>query len=168
MKRLNYQQLSAPAAQALFQFSKVVEGLEIDPLIKELIKIRSSQLNGCLFCLDMHVKEAKLHGEQELRLYHLTAWRESPLFTEKERAALEWTELLTKIGAHGVEDTDYANALRHFSEKELSDLTFGVTAINAWNRLGVAFRTTPGAFDKMLGLDKAGLSIAPVQQNALV
>lgn len=158
MKRLNYQQLSAPASQALFALEKVTAGSSLDPKIKSLVKIRASQMNGCLLCLDMHVKEAKIHGERELRLYHLQAWRESSLFNEKEKAALQWTELLTKISGHGVEDSDYQNALQQFSEKELSDLTFAIATINTWNRLGVAFRMEPGAFDKFLGLDKAGLS----------
>lgn len=158
MNRLNYWEISSKAAQALMSFQNVVNTLEIDKKLAHLVKIRVSQINGCMFCLDMHVKEARKHEERELRLYHLSAWRESPLFNDKERAALEWTELLTKIGTHGVEDQDYQKALQHFSEKELSDLTFAITIINAWNRLGVAFRPTPGAMDKMLGLDKLGLN----------
>lgn len=158
MKRLDYTKLSASASQAMFALEKAVSGLDINRTIKELVKVRVSQLNGCLFCLDMHAKEARLHEERELRLHHLAVWRESPLFDEKERAALEWAELLTRLDGHGVEDESYERALRHFSEKELSDLTFAIMTINAWNRLGVAFRTTPGSYDKMLGLDKAGLN----------
>ena len=155
--RLNYQKHSAPAARALFALQQAVAELGVDRRIYNLVKIRASQLNGCLFCLDMHSKEAKKHEERELRLYHLPVWRESSLFTDKEKAALEWTELLTRLGEHGVSDEAYQNALKHFSEKELSDLSFVIVTINAWNRLGVAFRATPGALDKMLGLDKVEL-----------
>lgn len=130
----------------------------IDPVLSHLVDIRASQMNGCAFCLDMHVKEAKLHGERELRLYHVAIWRESPLFTPKERAALAWTEALTQIAPTGVSDTLYSEVRAQFSEKELSTLTFRVMCINAWNRVNVAFRTTPGAQDKAFGLDKAGLT----------
>lgn len=141
----------------MFALEKAVKSLEIDPKILELVKIRASQMNGCLFCLDMHVKEARKHEERELRLYHLAVWRESPLFTAKEKAALEWCELLTHPDAHGVEDEDYEAALVEFSEAELSALTFAISTINAWNRLGIAFRTPLGFYDKLLGLDKVGL-----------
>ena len=115
-------------------------------------------MNGCLFCLDMHSKEAKIHGERELRLYHLTAWRESNLFTQKEKVALEWAERLTRIPHTGVEDSEFQKAREYFSEKELADLTFVVGTINIWNRFGVAFRPTPGDMDKIMGLDKSGLA----------
>ncbi|WP_308640035.1 carboxymuconolactone decarboxylase family protein [Paenibacillus silvisoli] len=106
----------------------------------------------------MHIKQAKIHGERELRLYHLSIWRESNLFTPRERAALEWTELLTKLPEHGVGDDMYNRMREQFSEKELSDLTFSVMAINAWNRANIAFRNTPGSADAAFGLTKAGLS----------
>jgi alkylhydroperoxidase family enzyme len=106
----------------------------------------------------MHVKEAKLHGERELRLYHVAIWRESPLFTPKERAALALTEALTQIAPSGVSDELYAEAREQFSEQELSTLIFRVIGINAWNRANVAVRTTPGVQDKVFGLDKAGLA----------
>jgi AhpD family alkylhydroperoxidase len=157
MARLDYAKLSTPAVHALYALEKAVKALGVDPAIYDLVRIRASQLNGCIFCLDMHVKEATLRGERALRLHHLTAWRESALFSEKERAALEWTELLTRPGPNGVEDGDYEKARAQFSEKELSDLTLVISTINAWNRLGIAFRATPGSSDKMLGLDKAGL-----------
>jgi AhpD family alkylhydroperoxidase len=123
----------------------------------QLVKLRASQINGCLFCLDMHTKEALIHGERPLRIYHLAAWHESPLFDEKERAALRWTEVVTKVASGGVSDADYAKVREVYSEKEVSDLTFAIAAINAWNRLGVAFNATPGTLDKVMGLDKAGL-----------
>lgn len=123
-----------------------------------LVDIRASQMNGCAFCLDMHVKEAMLHNERALRLHHVAVWRESPLFTPKERAALAWTEALTRISPIGVAEDLYADTLDHFSEPELVALTFRVMNINAWNRLNVAFRTVPGSHDRALGLDKAGLA----------
>jgi AhpD family alkylhydroperoxidase len=155
--RINYSQVLPESFKALMGFSNTVHGSSLGNTLKDLINIRVSQMNGCLFCLDMHSKEARTHGERELRLYHLISWRESPLFTEKEKAALEWAELLTRISAHGAEDSDFEKIRSHFSEKEVAELTFAITAINAWNRLGVAFRSTPGTMDKMMGLDKIGL-----------
>jgi AhpD family alkylhydroperoxidase len=156
-KRANYQKENPQAVTHLFAFEKAMKETALPPILVDLVKIRVSQMNGCLFCLDMHHKEARTHGERELRLYHLAAWRESPLFSEKERAALEWAELLTRPGSHGAEDSDYEKISAHYSEKDISDLTLVIAAINAWNRLGVAFRPVPGQLDKMLGLDKIGL-----------
>lgn len=153
--RLDYMSLSAELFKKYLDFSmanKMDEGLAL------LVDIRASQLNGCAFCLDMHIKQAKIHGERELRLHHLAIWRESALFTPRERAALEWTEALTRIAAHGVPDELFESMLDHYSEAELSDLTFRVAAINGWNRMSIAFRNPPGSRDKMFGLDKAGLS----------
>lgn len=155
--RVNYQKHSPQAFDALMALEKSLESSSLDKTLKNLVKIRASQLNGCLFCLDMHSKEALKHDERILRLIHLPGWRESSLFTEKEKAALEWTELLTKIGTHGAEDEDFKKVSAYFSEKELADLTLAIAAINAWNRLGVAFRSEPGGLDKYLGLDKLGL-----------
>ena len=128
------------------------------PSILSLVEIRASQLNGCAFCLDMHVKQAKLHGERELRLHHVAIWRESPLFSPRERAALAWTEALTKLPEGGVSDDIYENVRSQLSEKELADLTFAVMTINAWNRAGVAFLSTPGSAASLYGLDRAGLN----------
>jgi AhpD family alkylhydroperoxidase len=129
----------------------------LDPDLAQLVDIRASQLNGCAFCLDMHVKQARLQGERELRVHHVAIWRESPLFSARERAALAWTEALTHLASTGVSNETYAQAREQFSEKELSDLTFGVMAINGWNRMAVAFRAVPGSQDKVFGLDKAAL-----------
>jgi AhpD family alkylhydroperoxidase len=129
----------------------------IEPRLSHLVDIRASQMNGCAFCLDMHVKEAKLHDERELRLHHVAIWRESPLFTAKERVALELTEALTHIAPTGVSDELYAAAREQFSEKELATLIFRIACINTWNRANVAVRTPPGSQDKALGLDEAGL-----------
>lgn len=157
--RLNYQQQSPDLMKKLVEFGMAIANSgQIDRGLSLLVDIRASQLNGCAFCLDMHVKEAKIHGERELRLHHVAIWRESQLFTAKERAAFAWTEALTQIEREGVSDELYAEASQYFSEKELSTLTYRVTAINAWNRLNVAFRTAPGVFDKAFGLEKAGLA----------
>jgi AhpD family alkylhydroperoxidase len=131
---------------------------EIEPAIVDLVFIRASQINGCAFCVDMHSKQATIHGERPLRLYHVAVWRESPLFNPRERAALAWTEVLTQLPPHGVSDETYNEARAQFSEKELSDLTFAVMAINAWNRVNIALKYVPGSFDKEYGLDKANLA----------
>lgn len=156
-QRLNYTQQSPELFKKLIEFSHLADNA-IERSTRDLVTIRASQLNGCAFCLDMHVKEAKLHGERELRLHHLAIWRESTLFAPRERAALAWTEALTRLGEHGVPDEIYERVRTQLSEKELSDLTFTIMAINAWNRVNVAFQTVPGSADKAFGLDKAQLS----------
>jgi AhpD family alkylhydroperoxidase len=154
-QRLDYSRLSADLFKKYLDFSSA---FRMDEALALLVDIRASQLNGCAFCLDMHVKQSRIHGERELRLHHVSIWRESPLFTPKERAALAWTEALTRIDPAGVSDAAYEEAREHFSEEDLSQLTFRVAAINGWNRMNIAFRTTPGSKDKMFGLDKAGLN----------
>ncbi len=130
---------------------------QLEPRLAFLVDIRASQMNGCAFCLDMHVKEAKIHGERELRLHHVAIWRESPQFEAKERAALALTEALTQMSPAGVSDALYAEVREHFSEAQFSTLLFRIAAINAWNRINVACHTPPGTRDKAYGLDKAGL-----------
>ena len=137
--RLNYAQLAPDLFKKFAGFGAAVkQGSSIEATIAHLVDIRASQLNGCAFCLDMHVKEAKIDGE-------------------RERAALEWTEALTQLSPHGVPDAAYAQARAEFSEKELVELTFMIMVINGWNRINCAFRGEPGTLDKMMGLDKAGL-----------
>jgi len=155
--RLNYAAQSPELFKKLADLSAAIRNGAIEASLVHLVEIRASQLNGCSFCLDMHVKEAKIHGERELRLYHVATWHESPLFEPRERAALAWTETLTRLPEGGVPDELYEYVRSQFSEKELADLTFVVMAINAWNRAGVAFRSMPGSADKLYGLDKAGL-----------
>ncbi|TCL76056.1 carboxymuconolactone decarboxylase family protein [Rhizobium sp. BK251] len=157
-QRLNYAKLSPEMFQKLAELSGLLRHGVIEDRMIDLVQIRASQLNGCAFCLDMHVKEAKIHGERELRLYHVAIWKESPLFEPRERAALAWTEALTASLSEGVSDELYERVRGQFSEKELADLTFVIMTINAWNRAGVAFQATPGSADKMYGLDKAGLA----------
>jgi AhpD family alkylhydroperoxidase len=158
IERLNYAAHSPELFKKLADLTMAIRKGSIEESIINLVEIRASQLNGCSFCLDMHVKEAKLHGERELRLYHIATWHESPLFEPRERAALAWTEALTKLPEGGMPDDLYERVSSQFSAKELSDLTFAVMAINAWNRAGVAFRSVPGSADKLYGLDKAGLN----------
>ncbi|MZQ81476.1 carboxymuconolactone decarboxylase family protein [Paenibacillus sp. 5J-6] len=156
-QRINYMQQSPEFTKKMMDFSNAEKESAIEEQILHLVHIRASQMNGCGFCVDMHVKQAKIHGESELRLYHLPIWRESTLFAPRERAALAWTEILTKLPEHGVPDEVYDRVRGQFSEKELSDLSFSIMAINAWNRINVGFRTVPGSADAAFGLAKAGL-----------
>lgn len=157
-QRLNYAQQSPEFFKKISDFSLSLKDSVIEQAIRDLVNLRASQINGCAFCVDMHVKEAKIHGESELRLYHVAIWRESNLFAPRERAALAWTEALTKMPEGGVPDELYERVRGQLSEKEISDLTFSIMAINAWNRVSVAFKSVPGSADKLYGLDKAGLN----------
>jgi len=156
-QRLDYGAVSPELLKSYLHFSLDV-GKVVDKTLKDLVQLRASQMNGCAFCVDMHSKEAKIHGERELRLYHLPIWRESNLYTAKERAALEWTETVTKLGEHGVPDAIYDAVRAEFSDKELVELTYAVIAINGWNRMAIAMRAVPGSQDAVYGLSKAGLS----------
>lgn len=156
--RLDYAAQSPELFKKLGLYSHAAHTASIEAAIIDLVNIRASQLNGCGFCLDMHVKEATLRGERPLRLHHLAAWRESTLFSPRERACLAWTEVLTQLPAQGVPDELYARVRGPLSDHEIVDLTHAVMAINAWNRANVAFRTTPGTLDTAFGLDKAGLA----------
>ncbi|MHB1672738.1 MAG: carboxymuconolactone decarboxylase family protein [Acidobacteriaceae bacterium] len=144
--RLDYTKASPEAFKAMVQLEGVVRRSGIDPKLLELIKIRASQLNGCAYCIDMHTKDARFKGENEQRIYALDAWRETPFFTEKERAALAWTEALTNIQAGHAPDAVYQELSKNFSEEEQVNLTLAITTINAWNRLAIAFRVVPGSY----------------------
>jgi len=157
-QRVDYQKQSPELFKKFLEFSQFTKESVIEEPIRDLVSIRASQLNGCAFCLDMHIKQATIHGERPLRLHHLASWRESTLFSPRERAALGWTEVLTKIPEQGVPDNVYDLVRTQLSEKEISDLSFVVMAINAWNRVNVGFRTVPGSHDKAFGLDKAKLA----------
>jgi len=156
-QRIDYQKQSPELFNKLVALSMQIGRSGLEETINYLVEIRASQINGCSFCLDMHIKQAVIHGERPLRLHHIAAWRESPLFSPRERAALAWTEVLTQLPPHGVSDEIYAHVREQFSEKELTDLTYAVMTINAWNRINVAFTSVPGTADKAYGLDKAGL-----------
>ena len=156
--RIDYQTHSPDLQKKLIALSLASHECALDKSLIHLVDIRTSQMNGCAFCLDMHTKEAKIDGERDLRLYHLPVWRESPLFTSKEKAALEWTELLTRLPEHGPVESIHARVSEELSEKEISDLTFTIGVINFWNRLRVGSPTIPGSLDTMFGLTKANLS----------
>ncbi len=146
-QRLDYKQASPQAFMAMIGLEQKLHELGIDETILELVKTRASQLNGCAWCLDMHTKDARARGETEQRLYLLTAWRDAPCYTEKERAALAFTEALTEVcKTQDVPDSVYEQARAQFSEKELVDLAMAIIAINGWNRLNVAFRTNVGDY----------------------
>jgi AhpD family alkylhydroperoxidase len=157
-QRINYIQQSPELFRKYQEFSAAIRASSLDDMLIDLVQIRASQLNGCAFCLDMHVKEAKIHGERELRLYHVAIWRESKLFSDRERAALLWTEALTRLPTEGVGDDLFDKVRAHFSDKELSELSFAIMAINGWNRLSIGFAAEPGSADAAYGLDRAGLN----------
>ena len=144
--RLDYMKASPEAYKAMAQMEGVVRRSGIDPKLLELIKIRASQLNGCAFCIDMHTKDARSKGETEQRIYSLDAWRETPFFTEKERAALAWTEALTNIQVGHAPDAVYHELSRSFGEGDIVNLTLAITTINAWNRIAIGFRLVPGDY----------------------
>lgn len=139
MQRLNYVKASPAAYQAMLTLQATVEKSGLDKLLLELIKIRASQINQCAFCLHMHARDARKAGEREERIYLLDAWRESSFYTERERAALAWTEALTLLPDQGAPDDVYADMTAHFSEPEIVNVTLAIVAINAWNRIGVGF-----------------------------
>jgi AhpD family alkylhydroperoxidase len=132
---------------------KAMHGLEryvrtsgLEQSLIELVKLRASQINGCAYCVDMHWKDARANGETEQRLYSLSVWRETPFYSERERAAFAWTEALTLLPQNDVPDELYEHVREHFSEKEIVDLTMAIILINGWNRFGVPFRDVPGTY----------------------
>src|SRR5690606_18334726 len=137
--RIDYKNASPGAFQAMLGLEKQAHQAGIDPVLLELVKTRVSQLNGCAYCLDMHTKAARAAGETEQRLYLVAAWRETAMFSSRERAALAWAESVTLLAGHGISDEAYEAARREFDEKALVDLTLAIVAINGWNRLAVAF-----------------------------
>jgi len=145
--RLKYYRASPGAYQALKALQDYVQSSGLEPSLLELVKLRASQLNGCAFCLDMHWKDARAIGESEERLYMLTAWRESSVYSERERAALAWTEELTLIAETGAPDDAYEEARTQFDEKEIADLSLAIAAINAWNRMAIGFRLVRGRYE---------------------
>ena len=145
--RANPYKAAPKVYQAMAALQAAVNSSGLEGSLMELVKMRASQINGCAYCLDMHWKDARAAGESEQRLYLLDAWRESPMYSERERAALEWTEALTKISEGHVPDAVYARAKVQFSDAELANLSLAIVAINAWNRLSIAFRAEPGRYE---------------------
>lgn len=145
--RLNYQSFDPDSLKAMRELEKYTRNSGLEHNLLELIKTRASQINGCAYCLDMHTKDARKAGETVQRLYGLSAWREAPYYTERERAALAYTEFVTLVADKNVPDDIYENANKHFSEKELVALTMAIIAINGWNRLAIAFRVEAGTYN---------------------
>jgi AhpD family alkylhydroperoxidase len=145
-ERLHYDEAAPGTYDAMRGLERYLERCGLEEPLLHLIKLRASQINGCAYCLDMHWKDLRAIGETEQRLYSLDAWRECPYYTDRERAALAWTEAVTLITNGHVSDAVYDAVRPHFSEKELADLTLAVAAINAWNRLCIAGRTVPGTY----------------------
>jgi AhpD family alkylhydroperoxidase len=139
-QRLNYAQVAPAGYKAMLDFSNYTKTSSLEPLLKELVKIRVSQINGCAFCLDMHTKDARALGEVEERIFMLSTWRESELYTNREKSALDWAESLTHISISHASEEIYQEVRKYFDEKETVDLTHTIVAINAWNRFMVAFR----------------------------
>jgi AhpD family alkylhydroperoxidase len=145
-RRFDYRNFSAEPIQAMHALEKYIATCGLDRGFIHLLKLRASQINGCAFCIDMHSIDARAAGEPEQRLYALNAWRETAFFTDRERAGLAWVEAVTLVSETHVPDAVYDEARRHFSEKEIFDLTFIATTINAWNRIAIAARTPAGTY----------------------
>jgi len=148
--RINPFKVDPKAYQAMSALQAYVDSTGLERPLMELVKMRASQINGCAYCLDMHSKDARALGETEQRIYLLDAWRESPFYTERERAALEWTEAVTLISESHAPDELYERVKQHFTDTELVSLTLAIATINSWNRLSISFRITPGHYKSHL------------------
>ena len=145
--RMNFFKAAPETIKALVAVEDQIKASGLELSLIELVKTRASQINGCAYCIDMHTKDARAEGETEQRLYALNAWRETPFFSARERAALEWTESVTLVAESHVPDDTYASVREQFSEDELVKLTMAIVAINGWNRIAIAFRSTPGTYE---------------------
>ncbi len=146
MGRIDYRHLAPAAVAAMQEVQHYVDHCGLEKKLLELVKLRASQINGCSYCVDMHSKDARVLGETEQRLYAVAVWQEAPFFSERERAALAWTEAVTLLSSTGVPDDVYQLARSQFNEKQLVDLTMAIIAINGWNRLAVSFRAVAGTY----------------------
>jgi AhpD family alkylhydroperoxidase len=145
-ERIKAANVDPGAYRAMAQLQGYVDHTGLDKKLLELVKTRASQVNGCAYCIDMHTKDARALGETEQRLYGLSAWRETPFYSDKERAALAWTEALTLVSQTHAPDDVYGEVRRHFSEQETVALTLAIVAINGWNRIAIGFRAEPGTY----------------------
>lgn len=145
-KRADYRTAAPRVFEAMLALEMAARAGGIESSLVELVKLRASQINGCAYCIDMHTKDARAAGETEQRLYLLSAWREAPVYTHRERAALAWTETLTLVADGGVSDSDYKSAREIFSERELTELSLVIIAINGWNRLAIGFHAEVGGY----------------------
>ena len=144
--RIDYDKALPILYKAVMPLEHQVRSSELEESLLELVRMRASQLNGCAYCIDMHSKDARAKGETEQRLYALDAWRETPFYSDRERAALAWTEAVTLVTDGHVPDQVFEEVSGHFDEAELLNLTLAVAAINTWNRLSIAFRAVPGTY----------------------
>ena len=144
--RIEYRKFAPEAMKAMLALESYLAHSTLDHNFLHLLKLRASQINGCAFCIDMHWKDARAGGETEQRLYGLDAWRESPYYTDRERAALAWTEAVTLISSTHAPDEEFAELQKHFSEQEIVDLIYAIATINAWNRIAIATRAVPGRY----------------------
>jgi AhpD family alkylhydroperoxidase len=142
-QRIDFYRASPEAIRALTALEAAIAKLGLDPALLDLVKLRASQINACAFCVDLHASDLRKHGETDRRLAALPVWRETPFFSERERAALAWTEALTLLAQTHAPDADYAQLREHFSERECVDLSLAIGVINTWNRLAVGFRKSP-------------------------
>jgi AhpD family alkylhydroperoxidase len=160
--RIGYAKVAPDAMTAMLGLETYVRQCGLEGSLIELVKVRASQINGCAYCVDMHTKDARAEGETEQRLYAMVAWEETLFFTERERAALAWTEAVTLVGHGPVPNDTYEQARRSFGERELIDLTLAIIVINGWNRVAISFRTVPGSYQpatkKSLRTDDQGSS----------
>jgi AhpD family alkylhydroperoxidase len=145
-ERLSIPKIAPHAYAAMIQLERAVRGMGLEEPLYELVKIRASQVNGCAFCIDMHTKDARAAGETEQRIYALAAWRETPFFSERERAALALTEAITRVTEGHVPDEVWSEAAERFTPEELAALVMAITAINAWNRIAISCRTPAGIY----------------------
>ncbi len=155
MQRFDFMKVSPGGYRPIADLEQYIHQSGLEESLLHLIKLRASQINGCAYCLDMHWKDLKSIGESDQRLYELNAWEEAPFYSDRERAALAWTEAVTRVAETHVPDELYEEARKHFSEKELADLTIAVAAINVWNRLCISARVTPGTYEPKARVQKA-------------
>ena len=146
--RIDYRKLALDGFKALNPLVRYINNCGLEKSLLDLVFLRASQINGCAYCIDMHTKDARAEGETEQRLHALSAWRETPFYSDRERAALAWTEAITLVNRDHVPDDVYQETRRHFGEKEIVDLTLAVIAINSWNRLAISFRAVPGSYHR--------------------
>src|SRR6516165_2984249 len=144
--RMNFYQAAPETMKALMALENQIQASGLEQSLIELVRTRASQINGCAFCINMHTQDARKRGETEQRLYLLNAWREAPFYTDRERAALAWTEAVTKVTEGHVPDAVFEEVREQFNDKELADLTMAIAAINAWNRMAISFRALPGGY----------------------
>lgn len=155
--RINFETVPAEPRRALLSLEAYIHNHSgLEPNLIGLVKMRASQINGCAYCIDMHSKDLRAEGETEQRIYELNAWRETPFYSDRERAALEWTEAVTLVSETHVPDDVYERVRRHFNQDELVNLTLAVATINVWNRLAISFRTVPGTYQPAAQAIKKG------------